>query len=176
MNRRDRARAARAIFRIGALALLPLGIFACGSSDTPAGGAGDGSAPASGSGPLTWLEDGKRHTAPFGSAARVTSAMIDMVQVSGGEAGGTGISFGVSMPPPLVPGTYPCGVSGNRIIVSFSYTSAGLYQTCSVTLTSIGAKSGERAVGSFSATFPASGGTKLITSGTFDVPLTVNSI
>jgi hypothetical protein len=76
MNRRDRARAARTVFRIGALALLPLGIFACGSSDAPAGGAGDGSAPGTGSGPLTWLEDGKRHTAQFGYYYIVTSAMI----------------------------------------------------------------------------------------------------
>jgi len=154
------------------LVVLALAILGCGSSDGAPGG-GDGGAAPAGSGTLTWLENGTKHTAMYPTGARVTSTMQDMVQVSGGDATGTGISFGVSMPPPLVPGTYPCGVSGtgSRIIVSFSYTSVGLFQSCTITLTSVGAKTGEHATGTFSAT-----GGKAITSGMFDVPLTVNSL
>jgi hypothetical protein len=163
---RDRAGATALL--IGALALL----LGCGSDGGGPGG-GDGGVVPTGSGTLTWLDNGTKHTALYPAGARVTSTMMDMVQVSGGEAN-TGISFGVSMPPPLVPGTYPCGVSGtgSRIIVSFSYTSVGLFQGCSVTLTSVGGKTGERAVGTFSAT----GGGKTITTGMFDVPLTVSSL
>jgi hypothetical protein len=135
---------------------------------------GDGGAPPTGGGSgLTWLDNGTRHTALYPAAARAISAMTDFVQVSGGEASGIGISFGIAMPPPLVPGSYPCGVSGNRIIVSFSYGngSAGNSTTCTVTLTSVGDATGGRAVGTFSAVSGAS----MIT-GTFDVPLTVNKL
>jgi hypothetical protein len=165
MYGRDRAGAAALL--IGALALL----LGCGS-DGGAPGGGDGGVAPTGSGTLTWLDNGTKHSALFATGARVTTTMIDMVQVSGGEAN-TGISFGVSMPPPLVPGTYPCGVSGtgSRIIVSFSDNSGVLFQSCTVTLTSIGGKTGEHAVGTFSAT----GGGKAITGGMFDVPLTVSS-
>jgi len=161
------------------LVVLALAIAGCGSSDGTPGGGGDGGggsdgggAPA-GSGTLTWLENGTMHTAIYPSGARVMSTMTDMVQVSGGDATGTGISLGVTMPPPLVPGTYPCGISGtgSRTIVSFSYTIAGLFQSCTITLTSVGAKTGDHAVGTFSAT-----GGKMITAGVFDVPLTVSAL
>jgi hypothetical protein len=158
----------RAVFVAGALALLLLG---CGGSEGPGGG-GDASVAPAGSGTLTWLDDGKKHSALSASGARVLSAMNDLVMVSGGEASGIGISFGISTPPPLAPGSYPCGISGTRTIVSFSYTGVGTYQSCTVTLTSIGAKSGDRVAGTFSATFP----TKVLTSGVFDVPLIVNSL
>jgi hypothetical protein len=152
------------------LVLLALAMAGCGSSD--GGAAPDGGAPGGTGGGLTWLDNGTRHTALYPSAARVTSAMLDMVQVAGGEASGVGIAFGVSMPPPLVPGSYPCGVSGNRIIVSFSYANAGVSSSCTVTITSVGAATGGRATGTFSAVF----GATMITGGTFDLPLTVNKL
>jgi len=161
------------------LALVFACLLACGSDDEPAGGGdgGAGSGPPSGVGNLSWLEDGVRRTALVSAAARVTSLMTDMLQVSGGQSGGIGIAFGVSTPPPLAPGTYTCGLTGNNVITTFSYNDAGVFQTCTITLTSVGAKTGERAVGTFSATFPAAGGgTKAITGGTFDIPQTVTAL
>jgi hypothetical protein len=125
------------------------------------------------------------HTAQFASGARVTSASLDMVQITGSDAG-SAVSFSVTlMPPPLITGTYACGTSGvttagTGTIVSIDYTvgtASSLGSTCAVALTAIGAAAGTHATGTFSATVPFSDGTtRTITDGVYDVPLTVSSI
>ena len=103
-----------------------------------------------------------------------------MLQIAGGEAA-VGIAFGVSMPPPLVPGTHTCsqvGVGG--VIVSISYNRPGvgpLASSCTITIATIGATTGTHATGTFSAVFPLdAGGTKAITNGNFDLSQLVSTL
>jgi hypothetical protein len=173
---------------LGGLALAMMvsgvGLVGCGggAGGSPDGGGGAGAGGASGGGTMTWKEGGVLHTAIYPSGARVKSAQLDMVQVSGGDAGGAAVSFGVSMKPPLTVGTFSCGVVGaSGPIVSLAYvsksatTSGGA--TCTITLTTVGDTTGTHAIGTFSASTPLSTGTTaVITEGKFDVPLTVSSI
>ena len=155
--------------------LLPvLTMLACGSGgSTPGDGGGAGGA---GGGPMTWLDNGVRQTASFASASRVISASLDLLQVTGSNSSGAGVSFIVSAPPPLVPGTYSCGVTGGNIIVSLAANGSDNATVCTIQLAGIGAVSGERATGTFQATVMATGGgVKAITDGVFDVPLIVNA-
>jgi hypothetical protein len=152
----------------------------CGGS-SGGGHAPDGGGP-SGTGTFTWKDGGTIHTALFASGARVTSAGLDMVQVTGSDAGAA-VSFGVSLrPPPLLPGAYACSDNGAATgrIVSIDYTIgtvSGLAPTCAITLTSFGDSTGTHATGTFSATVPLSDGTtRMITDGAYDVPLTVSSL
>lgn len=165
--------------RVMSVGVLPLlAMLACGSGgSSPGDGGGAGSGGGAGGGPMTWLDDGVRHTALFASAARVTSASLDYIQVTGADASGAGVSFGVSTPPPLVPGTYSCGLTGGNIIVSLAANGSDNATVCTIELAAIGAVSGTRATGTFQASLMTTGGgTKTITDGMFDVPLTVSAL
>ena len=167
---------------LAACVALAAGLSGCGSSATPAdgGGRGGGGGSASGTGTLSWQDDGVAHQTAFASAALVTSSGIQLLQVAGGEASGIGLAFGVSGMPTIGVGTYQCGPSagGGYPITSFSYTAPGvdpLYQSCTVSITALGAVAGEHASGTFSAVLTKSaGGTEAITAGVFNVPLTVS--
>jgi hypothetical protein len=161
--------------RAMSVGLLPLlAMLACGSGgSSPDDGGGAGGA---GGGLMTWLDNGVRQIASFASAARVTSATLDLLQVTGANASGAGVSFNVSTPPPLGPGTYTCGLTGSNIIVSLAANGSDNATVCTIQLAGIGAASGERATGTFQATGMATGGgVKAITDGMFDVPLIVNA-
>jgi hypothetical protein len=106
----------------------------------------------------------------------VISASLDLLQVTGANSSGAGVSFNVSAPPPLVPGTYSCGLTGGNIIVSLAANGSDNAMVCTIQLAGIGAASGDRAAGTFQATVTATGGGgKAITDGMFDVPLIVNA-
>ena len=163
------------------VAVLLAAALGCGGSSGGGARSPDGGGP-SGSGTFTWKDGGTLHTALFASGARVISAGLDMVQVTGSDSGAA-VSFGVSlMPPPLVAGAYACSDNGAVAgrIVSIDYTVgslSGLAPACAITLTSIGDIAGSRATGTFSATVPLSNGTtRTITEGAYDVPLTVSSL
>jgi hypothetical protein len=164
----------------GALAALLVG---CGSDGPGAstGGAGTGGGAAGTGGVFTWKEDGAMKTTIYPSGTRTTSSMLDMVQIAGGDATGTGLAMGVTLrPPPLAAGTFDCASTGmNGLIVSAAYTktnaTVGFMATCSITITTLGAATGDRLIGTFSATFTGSGApTVTLTDGKFDVPLTVS--
>jgi hypothetical protein len=131
---------------------------------------------------LTWKENGAAHAALVASAARVKSATSDIVQVSGGEASGTALSFGVAVQsPPLAAGTYTFNGGTGYPIVSMSYgvggVSSSIPTAISIVFTALGDTTGSHAVGTFTATLPfGDGTTKTITDGKFDLTLTVNSI
>ncbi len=160
-------------------ATLFAGAAGCGSSvagNSPDGGGGGG---ASGNGTLTWQDDGVAHQALFPSASLVSSSGLQILQIAGGEASGIGIAFGVSAKPTVGLGTFQCGpAAGGYPITSFSYTATGvaaLYESCTVSITALGAAKGERASGTFSAVLDkTAGGTKAITAGVFDIALTVS--
>ena len=159
-------------------AVLCAGAAGCGSNaaGTPDGGGRGG---ASGNGTISWQDDGVAHQSLTASAALVTSSGIQILQLAGGEASGIGIAFGVSAKPTVGLGAFECGpTAGSYPITSFSYTATGvepLYQSCTVGITALGAATGERASGTFSAVLTKTGGgTKAITAGIFDVALTVS--
>jgi hypothetical protein len=162
------------------LAALLLPAVACGGGGGggPGGSGGTGGGMIAGGGTLTWLDDGVRHNATVGSAAFVHSAMMDLLQMSGGEPTGIGISFGVAATPPLGPTTVPCNMTGTRPFVSFSYTGTEpVWDSCSVTVSTLVLTGTTRVTGVFEAVFPKTGGgTTTLSSGTYDLPLTVSSI
>jgi hypothetical protein len=151
----------------------------CGSGG---GTANDGAVSGDGAGPLgggvmTWKEGGTPHTAQFATAAFAHSASLDLLNVVGSEPN-LGLAFGIgAKPPPLVTGQYACGGTGYPI-VSLTYTGTeGQMFTCAIDLTALGATAGSHAVGTFSATLGvAGGGSKVITEGRFDVPMTVSTL
>jgi len=150
----------------------------CGSSG---GGPGDGGATGdtgiAANGVLTWKEGGTVHSAPFAAAAMARSSMLDLLQITGAEPT-IGLSFGIAVrPPPLVAGSYACGGAGYPI-VSFTYTGTeGEMFSCAIELTSVGTVTGAHAVGRFSATLGVpGGGSKVITDGQFDIPVTVSTL
>jgi hypothetical protein len=163
---------------MGVAALAAAFAAGCGGSSPAGSSMGPGE---TGSGiELTWKENGTAHGAQYPSAVRITSTR-DMLQIAGGEAGGTGIAFGVvAMPPPLALGTFACGGAGYPI-VTISYTvgttSSTIATACSVTLTTLGDTTGSHVTGTFSATLPFSDGTtKTLTEGKFDLMQTVSSL
>lgn len=156
-----------------------------GSAGGSADGGGTGTAGTGGAvglGALTWKEGGNTHATLIASAARVKSATSDMLQVSGGEASGSGIAFGVVvMPPPLAPATYTFNGGVGYPIISMSYQTGGASSTAptaaSIVLTTLGETTGTRAVGTFTGTLSFPGGaTKTVTDGKFDVALTVSTL
>jgi len=162
------------------LAALLCGGAGCGSSGGSTSRDGSGGGGSSGN-TISWQDDGAAHATAFGTASLVTSSGLQILQVAGGEASGIGIAFGVTSKPRVGLGTFQCGIAadgGGYPITSFSYTATGvdpLYQSCTVAVTALGAASGERASGTFSAVLTkTAGGTKAITAGVFDLPLTVS--
>ena len=134
----------------------------------------------SGSGAISWKDNGTTMTSSFAAAARVKSANQDMVQITGSNSSGVGISFAVSTTPPLIPGSYTCGIGANQEIVSFSYvmgSAGGNTPTCTVDIDAIGDATGTKVTGTFSASVPLDNGmTKTVTGGVFDVAQVVNSL
>ena len=120
------------------------------------------------------------HQTSFASASLVTASGLQLLQIAGGEPSGIGIAFGVSAKPAVGLGTFQCGLGSatGYPITSFSYTAPGidaLYQSCTVSVSALGAADGERATGTFSAVLTkTAGGTKAITAGVFDLPLNVS--
>lgn len=158
-------------------ATLFAGAAGCGSSSANSPGGGGGGA--SGNGTLTWQDDGVAHQAPFATASLVSSSGLQILQITGGEASGIGIAFGVSAKPTVGLGVFQCGpAAGGYPITSFSYTATGvapLYESCTVSITALGAARGESASGTFSAVLDKTGGgTKAITAGIFNAALTVS--
>jgi hypothetical protein len=157
------------------LAAIAAGAAACGSSGSAA--TNDGGVP--GGAGITWKDNGNTMTAAFATANRVKAATQDMVQVVGSTAT-NGVALIVSSPPPLVPGSYSCGIGPNQEIASFAYTSGDASSgapTCTVDIDTLGDGTGTKVTGTFSAMLTLDDGTaKTITNGTFDVALIVMSL
>jgi hypothetical protein len=159
------------------LAALAVGMSACGSSG---GGANlnDGGVP-SGSGAITWKDNGATISSAFASANRVKSANQDMVQIVGSTPTHA-VAFIVSTPPPLVAGSYTCGSGPNLEIASFAYTAdsaSSLAPTCTIDIVTVGDATGTKVTGTFSGMVTLDNGmAKTVTSGVFDVALIVSSL
>ena len=162
-------------------ACLALAAVAAGCGSTGGGASANGGGGGTpGNGTISWEDDAVAHETAFATASLVTSSGIRLLQVAGGEAGGIGIAFGVAGKPTIDLGAFQCGpaAGGGYPITSFSYTANGvdpLFQSCTVSVTALGAADGDRASGTFSAVLTkTAGGTKAITAGVFNVPLNVS--
>ena len=157
-------------------------VLACGCGETSSGSSGNGNpGGAGGTGTssgrqVTWVDNGIAETGLVALGVRASSGMTDSLEIIGSNAG-EGITLAVTAPQPLGPQTFICNQtsSGQSVSVTTSGPDAGpelATQSCSVVLTEIGMAGGGRAVGTFSAVIMLSGGgSKVITNGSFDVPI-----
>jgi hypothetical protein len=152
-----------------------------GAIDGVADGAGACSALVPPGASVSFKDDGVSHCAQIVEVSRTTGGGIDFLEIVGSESSGTGVALAVSVPSPAaLGGTYNCTNAGT-IVTLFVYTSASgatvSTQSCTITITSAGVAGGTHATGTFSAVLDVGdGGTtgiKNITSGTFDVPISV---
>ena len=126
---------------------------------------------------MSWLDDGTPGCAGWAFATFENTPIYTTFSLTG-AATPLGISFGVStvLAPGAIAGSYSC-VPLDSVSVTFNYTQGqgnnfGA-QSCELTLNMQGT-AGVHATGTFSATFLLTGGgTKAITDGVFDAPVTI---
>jgi hypothetical protein len=157
-------------------------------SDASSGGAAAGSCAGS---PVTWLDDGAMHCASLATGTiglttyhgadggNVTQATLEMVILQSNSS----YIFSLVMggPAPLG-GAYSCTVGDTNLVeISYDEVGAGGFSTtaasCAVMVTLTpedgGADGGSIATGTFSATLNVTdGGTKVLSEGTFSLPVT----
>jgi len=137
------------------------------------GGDGTGSATRH----VTWKDDGAAKTAVLTVATSGGSGTTESREIIG-TASDVGVTIFVSATAPLTPQAFDCSAptTGQTVTVSYTESDGGLQlamQTCTVNLTQVGAVGGASVAGTFAATFNLqAGGTKTITNGSFNVPVT----
>ena len=139
------------------------------------GGAGSCTASLTPGASMSWDENGAFQCAADVGATGVSSATLNLVNLVGSQPSGEGLAFGVTTPGTPIDGAYSCGASTTDT-VSFNYQQGQtptFASTCSITVTSSGGDGGTRATGTFSGVFDTPSGTKTITSGAFDAPITI---
>ena len=155
---------------------------ASGNAGASGGGGGSGGSGGAVSGDVvTWNESGSLHTATVAGGSRVKSASSDTITIIGGDASGTAVTLGVATQvPPLTPGSFVCGATSNTdplVLLSYTNNDSAQMPACMIVLSTLGDTTGSRATGTFNGTVPLkSGGSATITSGVFDVTLTVNNL
>jgi hypothetical protein len=166
--------------RGGVGVVLVLAACGCGSGGAAkAEGGASGCPPgASGGGTISWLDDGTQECAVSATATFVNTSQYTRFSLTG-AATPLGISLGVStvLAPGPIGGTYSCAPL-DSVSVTFLYKQGQNEigtASCALTLNMQGA-AGVHATGTFSATFTpwtTDGGTKSLTNGVFDVPVTI---
>jgi hypothetical protein len=171
--------------REGVAAALSLGVAlavsGCGSGGAATKGEGgvSGCQPsASGLGMMSWLDDGTQECAVSALATfDGTPRTLFMLTGATTTVGlGLGITSSPQRPAPIG-GTYSCAGNDGGLEATLNYTQGTTNNTfatvCQITVNMQGT-AGLHATGTFSATLmPAAGGTKLITNGVFDAPVTI---
>ncbi len=167
---------------IGTALQLALVLAACGCGSGGAakteGGVSSCPPAASGVGTMSWLDDGTQECATSATATFVNTPLYTMFSLTG-AATPLRINSGVStvLAPGPIGGTYSC-VPLDSVSVTFLYQQGQNEigaTTCELTLNMQGT-AGVHATGTFSATFTpwtTNGGTKSLTNGVFDVPVTI---
>jgi hypothetical protein len=161
------------------LVALVLAAGGCGSGGATKGEGGVSSCPpgASGAGTMSWLDNGTEVCAASATATFADNSISTTFELTG-AATPFGVSFGVStvLGPGAIVGSYSC-VPLDSLSVTFFYTQGGNSigaQSCDLTLNMQGT-AGVHATGTFSASVftGGDGGTRSITSGVFDAPVTI---
>ena len=124
---------------------------------------------------ITWLDDGVMMSATTGNATWASKGGRDSVDMFGANH-----SAGVETLTPLTAQTYVCGqtTSGQSLLLTYqSGKPAGPVissESCTVAFTQIGAVGGAKVTGTFEMVLDlAGGGTKTITNGSFELPLSM---
>ena len=139
------------------------------------GGAGSCTASLTPGASMSWDENGAFQCAADVGATGLSSATLNLVNLVGSQPSGEGLAFGVTTPGTPIDGAYSCGASTTDT-VTFNYQQGQtptFASTCSITVTSSGGDGGTRATGTFSGVFDTPSGTKTITNGAFDAPITI---
>jgi len=128
---------------------------------------------------VTWLDDGVMVTATVGKATWASSGGRDSVDMIGNNDS-VGIEINAAAPTPFTAQTFVCSKTAPGPALLLSYRNgdpagvAFMHESCTVAFTQIGAIGGAPVVGTFEVVFDlASGGTKTITSGSFELPLSM---
>jgi hypothetical protein len=126
---------------------------------------------------VTWLDDGMMMTATVGKATWASSGGRDSVDMIGNNDS-AGIEIYVAAPTPFTAQTFVCSQTtpGQALLLTYRNGDpagpAFMHQSCTVAFTQIGAVGGASITGTFEIVFALpSGGTKSITNGSFDLPL-----
>jgi hypothetical protein len=163
---------------------LPLGIVlavaGCGSGDAAKGEGGVASCPpaSGGLGTMSWLDDGTLACAVSALATFDSTSTVTLFSLTGATTKvGLGLGVTSTLGPAAVGGTYSCAGNDPGIDVTLNYTQGVANNTfaeaCEITL-NIQGMAGFHVTGTSSATLmPAAGGTKSITKGVFDAPVTI---
>jgi hypothetical protein len=127
---------------------------------------------------VTWLDDGVMMTATTGNARWVSTGGKDSVDILGFKHS-TGVEIYVAMPTPFTAQTLVCGQTTPDQSVILTYRNndpAGpemRSESCTVAFTQSGVV-GAPVTGTFDVVFDLpGGGTKSITNGSFDLPLSM---
>jgi hypothetical protein len=163
----------------------PSGVGSHEGGTAGSSGAGAGSCTAS---PVVWKDDGTTHCASTAEAILSTNTPTN--PFDGGPSpetslaivttqGATSYTFAIIVTSAgALGGTYDCTPSGAGV-VEITYDDLGVYSTtvvsCSLSVTLAPTDGGMVAVGTFSADLSVlDGGTKTLSNGTFDIPVTMN--
>jgi hypothetical protein len=170
--------------REGVAAALSLGVAlavsGCGSGGAATKGEGgvSGCQPsASGLGMMSWLDDGTQECA-VSALATFDGTPRTLFMLTGATTTiGLGIGVTATQGTAAIGGTYSCAGNDGGLDATLNYTQGTtnntFASTCEITINMQGT-AGVHATGTFSATLmPASGGTKSITNGVFDAPVTI---
>lgn len=164
--------------------VLPLGIVlavaGCGSGGAAKGEGGVAGCPpaSSGLGTMSWLDDGTLRCAVSALATFDSTSTVTLFSLTGATTTvGLGLGVTATRGPAAIGGTYSCAGNDGGIDATLNYTQGVTNNTfaaaCEITLDMQGT-AGVHATGTFSATLmPAAGGTKSITDGVFDAPVTI---
>jgi len=129
---------------------------------------------------VTWLDDGVMMTATVGKATWASSGGRDSVDMIGNNDS-MGIEIYAAAPTPFTAQTFVCSsqtTPGPALLLTYRNGDpagpAFMHQSCTVAFTQIGAVGGAPITGTFEIVFDLpSGGTKSITNGSFDLPLSM---
>jgi hypothetical protein len=128
---------------------------------------------------VTWIDDGVMMIATLGKATWASMAGRDSLDMLGTNDR-AGMAIYAATPTPFTAQTFVCGQTTADHPLLLTYRNddpagpAVKSESCTVTFTQIGAVGGAPAIGTFAVVFDLpSGGTKSITNGSFDLPLSM---
>ena len=126
---------------------------------------------------VSWLDDGKKTSATTGNAVWASKEGRDSIDMNGVNHS-AGIEIYTAMPTPFTAQTFVCGQMAPDQALLLTYRNdnpagpAIQTESCSVSFTQVGAIGGAPIIGTFEVVFDLpNGGTKTITNGTFQIPL-----
>lgn len=158
------------VVAMAALAIAGVGCGSGGSANDGAAGGGACTAIGTPGATMSWDDDGVHQCAVTASVTEDSTAMLDLVDVTGATTS-LGVGIAVSTQGTPISGSYTCA-TGTAAQVTFNYqvgSTATFATTCALTIDPTPGDGGTRVTGTFSGLF----GTKMITNGLFAATATI---